>query len=75
MISAGYGQRYATQKPLDIIRRIVRMHSNPGDRLLDFFAGSGTLGAAAQLEGREFTLVDNNPAAVAIMRRRLEPPP
>ena len=62
---------YATQKPLDIIRRIVRVHSNPGDQLLDFFAGSGTLGAAAQLEGREFTLVDNNPEAVRVMRGRL----
>ena len=62
---------YATQKPLDIIRRIVRVHSNPGDRLLDFFAGSGTLGEAAHLEGREFALVDNNPEAVQIMQKRL----
>ena len=62
---------YATQKPLAIIRRIVRVHSNPGDRLLDFFAGSGTLGEAAHREGREFTLIDNNPEAVAVMRKRL----
>ncbi len=62
---------YATQKPLDIIQRIVRVHSNPGDRLLDFFAGSGTLGEAACLEGREFVLVDNNPEAVGVMRKRL----
>ena len=62
---------YSTQKPLDIIRRIVRVHSNPGDRLLDFFAGSGTLGEAAHLEGREFVLVDNNPEAVRVMVRRL----
>ncbi len=62
---------YATQKPLHIIRRIVRVHSNPGDRLLDFFAGSGTLGEAAHLEGRDFTLIDNNPESVNIMRDRL----
>ncbi len=62
---------YATQKPLQIISRIVRVHSNPGDRLLDFFAGSGTLGEAAYREGRDFTLVDNNPEAVGVMRRRL----
>ena len=62
---------YSTQKPLDIIQRIVRVHSNPGDRLLDFFAGSGTLGEAAYREGREFLLVDNNPEAVAVMRKRL----
>ena len=62
---------YATQKPLAIIRRIVRVHSNPGDRLLDFFAGSGTLGEAAHREGRNFTLIDNNPEAVGVMRQRL----
>ena len=62
---------YATQKPLAILSRIVRVHSNPGDRLLDFFAGSGTLGEAAHREGRKFTLIDNNPEAVAVMRKRL----
>ena len=62
---------YATQKPLHIVSRIVRVHSNPGDRVLDFFAGSGTLGEAAYQEGRDFTLIDNNPEAVDVMRRRL----
>ena len=62
---------YSTQKPLAIVSRIVRVHSNPGDRLLDFFAGSGTLGDAAYREGRDFTLIDNNPEAVEVMRRRL----
>lgn len=38
---------YPTQKPMAILERIVRVHSNPGDNLLDFFAGSGTFGAAA----------------------------
>ena len=62
---------YATQKPLGILERIVRVHSNPGDRLLDFFAGSGSLGEAAARHGREFVLVDNNPEAVRIMLKRL----
>ncbi len=62
---------YATQKPLGVLRRIVKVHSNPGDVLLDFFAGSGTLGEAAALLGRDFILVDNNPDAIAVMRRRL----
>ena len=62
---------YATQKPLAIVSRIVRVHSNPGDRLLDFFAGSGTLGEAAHREGRDFTLVDNSPDAVRVMQGRL----
>ncbi len=62
---------YATQKPLGLLRRIVKVHSNPGDVVLDFFAGSGTLGEAAAREGRRFILVDHNPEALEVMRRRL----
>ena len=62
---------YATQKPLGVLERIVKVHSNPGDRLLDFFAGSGSFGEAAARHGRAFVLVDNNPEAVHIMRKRL----
>ncbi len=62
---------YATQKPLGILERIVRVHSNPGDLVLDFFAGSGTTGAAAAKNGREFLLVDENPAAIEVMEKRL----
>ena len=62
---------YATQKPLGILERIVRVHSNPGDRLLDFFAGSGSFGEAAARHGREFVLVDDNPEAIRIMTERL----
>ena len=38
---------YPTQKPEGVLRRIVQASSRPGDRVLDFFAGSGTLGAVA----------------------------
>ncbi|HEY0263515.1 MAG TPA: site-specific DNA-methyltransferase [Granulicella sp.] len=62
---------YATQKPLGILERIVRVHSDPGDLVLDFFAGSGTAGEAAALHGRRFLLVDSNEEAVAVMRQRL----
>jgi len=62
---------YPTQKPLGIVERIVKVHSNRGDRLLDFFAGSGTLGEAAARNGRHAVLVDDNPAAVEVMKRRL----
>jgi site-specific DNA-methyltransferase (adenine-specific) len=62
---------YATQKPLGVLTRIVKVHSNPGDLLLDFFAGSGTLGEAAARLGRDFILVDNNPQAIAVMAERL----
>lgn len=61
---------YATQKPRAIIDRIVKIHSNPGDVLLDFFAGSGTLGESAYMLGRNSILVDSNPEAIAVMKRR-----
>jgi site-specific DNA-methyltransferase (adenine-specific) len=62
---------YPTQKPLGILERIVRVHSNPGDTVLDFFAGSGTTGLAAARNGRKYILVDENPEAVALMTKRL----
>ncbi len=62
---------YPTQKPLKILERIVRVHSNPGDVVLDFFAGSGTTGEAAARLDRRFVLVDENPEAIAVMRERL----
>jgi site-specific DNA-methyltransferase (adenine-specific) len=62
---------YPNQKPAGILRRIVQASSRPGDRVLDFFAGSGTTGAVAAELGRRFVLVDNNPDAVEIMRNRL----
>ncbi len=63
---------YATQKPLGILERIVRVHSRPGELVLDFFAGSGTAGAAAAKNGRRFLLVDESAEAVAVMEKRLE---
>lgn len=62
---------YPTQKPIKILERIVLVHSNPGDRVLDFFAGSGTTGEAAARHGRSFVLVDSNAEAVEVMARRL----
>jgi site-specific DNA-methyltransferase (adenine-specific) len=62
---------YPTQKPLGVIERIVKVHSRPGDRLLDFFAGSGTLGEAAARHDRDAVLIDESPEAVAVMARRL----
>ncbi len=61
---------YPTQKPLGILRRIIAASSRPGDLVLDFFAGSGTTGAAALALGRNFLLVDNHDVAIAAMRER-----
>lgn len=62
---------YPTQKPEGVLRRMVQASSREGDWVLDFFAGSGTLGAVARDLGRRFVLVDDNPVAVDVMRRRL----
>jgi len=61
---------YPTQKPLAILERIVKVHSSPGDSLLDFYAGSGTFGEAAIRNGRTCTLVDDNPQAMEVMAKR-----
>jgi site-specific DNA-methyltransferase (adenine-specific) len=63
---------YPTQKPEGVLRRIVAASSNPGDIVLDFFAGSGTIGAVCLELDRRFILVDDNPQAIAVMRSRFE---
>jgi site-specific DNA-methyltransferase (adenine-specific) len=62
---------YPTQKPEGVLRRIVAASSRRGGWCLDFFAGSGTLGAVCTQLGRHYVLVDSNPQAVAVMRARL----
>jgi site-specific DNA-methyltransferase (adenine-specific) len=63
---------YPTQKPLGILNRMIRASSNPGDLVLDFFAGSGTTGMSCLELGRHFILVDNNPQALQVMRQRFK---
>jgi site-specific DNA-methyltransferase (adenine-specific) len=62
---------YPTQKPEGVLRRIVQASTRPGDWCLDFFAGSGTLGAVAAQLDRRYVLIDSNPEAVRVMRARL----
>ncbi len=61
---------YPTQKPRGILDRIVKVHSSPGDLLLDFFAGSGSFGEAALALGRKCILVDNHEDALRVMETR-----
>lgn len=63
---------YPTQKPEGLLRRVVAASSQPGDWVLDFFAGSGTLGSVAAALDRRFVCVDQNPEAIDIMAARLE---
>jgi site-specific DNA-methyltransferase (adenine-specific) len=61
---------YPTQKPEGILRRIIQASSREGDTVLDFFAGSGTTAAVAASLGRNFIVIDQNPEALAVMRKR-----
>ena len=66
---------YPTQKPLGILSRIVRVHSNEGDAILDYFAGSGTTGEVAYKNGREFILIDSGNDAINTMKKRFQSVP
>jgi site-specific DNA-methyltransferase (adenine-specific) len=63
---------YPTQKPIGILRRIIQASSKEGDVVLDFFAGSGTTGVVANMLGRRFVLVDQNPEALEVIKQRVE---
>ncbi|MEE9311977.1 MAG: site-specific DNA-methyltransferase [Planctomycetota bacterium] len=63
---------YPTQKPQGIMQRLITASSSEGELVLDFFAGSGSTGEACLKLGREFLLVDQNPEAIAVMKKRFE---
>jgi site-specific DNA-methyltransferase (adenine-specific) len=63
---------HPTQKPLEIIARMVRASCPPGGTVLDPFAGSGTTAAACQLHGRHYVAFELNPDYCAIIQQRLE---
>ena len=62
---------YATQKPLKIMRRLIKVHSNEDFVVMDFFAGSGSFGKAALELDRDWILIDKNPAAIEVMKKDL----
>jgi len=61
---------YPTQKPIGLLKRIITASSSAGDSVLDFFAGSGTTGAACLELNRRFILIDNNPQSWEVMKER-----
>ena len=62
---------YPTQKPLDLLRRIIKTSSNPGDVVLDPFCGCGTSVHAAAELGRNWIGIDVSYYAIRLIRRRL----
>jgi site-specific DNA-methyltransferase (adenine-specific) len=63
---------YPTQKPLGVLNRVIKVHTEPGHVVLDFFAGSGTTGESAARHDRGFVLIDRSPEAVGVAAARLE---
>jgi len=63
--------KYATQKPMSLLERILKGHSNEGDLVADFNGGSGTTAAVAEKLGRRWITTDLGKPACMIMRKRL----
>lgn len=51
---------HPTQKPLDLLLPLIRYSCPPGGTVLDPFAGSGSTGAAAGIEGRDYVLIERD---------------
>lgn len=62
---------YPTEKNLDLLKRVVSSASEPGDLVLDCYAGSGTTLAAAGALGRRWIGIDKGALAVALAQKRL----
>jgi DNA modification methylase len=63
--------RHPTVKPVDLIRHYMRLITPPGGTVLDCFAGSGTTGEAAMLEGFDCILIERDAASVADIQHRI----
>jgi len=62
---------YDTQKPVDLIERVLQFASNPGDLVLDAFVGSGTAAIAAERQKRRWIAVDLSRYSIHVTRKRL----
>ncbi|MFB6212744.1 MAG: site-specific DNA-methyltransferase [Candidatus Magasanikbacteria bacterium] len=62
---------YPTQKPVDLLKRIIKASSNKGDIVADFFVGSGTTSAAAEKLGRKWICSDLGKFAIHTTRKRM----
>ena len=62
---------YATQKPEALLERIIKMSTQPGDLVADFFCGSGTTAAVAEKLGRKWIATDLGKFGIHTTRKRL----
>lgn len=66
-----YKRSHQWQKPLSLIQKLIMIHTNPGDTVLDPFMGSGTTGVACVQTGRNFIGIEIDPAYYAIAEKRI----
>lgn len=66
------GRLHVCQKPVELLRRLVRVSSNPRDVVLDCFMGSGSTGCAALREGRDFIGIELDAGFFAAAKKRIE---
>jgi adenine-specific DNA-methyltransferase len=71
-ISRAENSGYPTEKPEELVDRIMRISSNPDDLVLDCFVGSGTTAAVAQRLGRRWIAADINKGAIQTTSKRLQ---
>jgi site-specific DNA-methyltransferase (adenine-specific) len=64
--------KHPTQKPLELLRRIIQASTKAGDLILDPFCGSGTTGVAAMEMGRRFVGIDNDKAYLELAKKRIQ---
>lgn len=62
---------WPSQKPQRLVERVLAAVSQPGDRVADWFSGSGTTAASAQRLGRTFVVADREPDAISVCTKRL----
>jgi len=67
-----YLGKHPSQKPIELIMRIVFIATNKNDIILDCFAGSGTTGVVCKNIDRKYIMIDNNPEYVNLAQKRLD---
>ena len=72
--SGGLGKDkiHPTQKPVEILRYFIELCTNPGDMVLDTFAGSGSTGMACKETGRKYTLIERDTKMFTLMKKKFD---
>jgi site-specific DNA-methyltransferase (adenine-specific) len=65
-------QKHNTQKPKDLVKKIITASSNKNDLVVDYFSGSGTTSIAAEELGRESIVFDINKTCILMLEERIK---